>query len=114
MGASRINFGGYMPAEIRFRASRNVIVEGTGEPSTQEKFYDIYNAPGEVVKEMLTSSEPIIVYNNWLDTLCEPYEKHDPKYLKDLLRAANECERQLDRWLSLMKKEGYTIDVVEL
>jgi hypothetical protein len=100
--------------ELRFRASRDVTVDATGEHSVQVKYYDIYNAPGEIVKEMLASNEPVIVYKNWLKSICEPDERYDTKYLDDLKDAVGDRIRQLDAWIVLMEKEGYTIDVVEL
>jgi hypothetical protein len=106
---------------IHILASRNVIVEKTGEKSVQEEYFDEWQTPTKVSYEIEKSDNPIQAYKDWVMSISEDTEF--PVFADDDIfgergqigtKTVNYGEyhiEQLNEWIEVYQNAGYEISV---
>jgi hypothetical protein len=106
---------------IHILASRNVIVEKTGEKSVQEEYFDEWQTPTKVSYEIEKSDNPIQAYKDWVMSISRDEEvtvyaeddilnEGEPIGTKTVNYGEYHIE-QLNEWIEVYKNAGYEISV---
>lgn len=113
-----------MSMNIHITAVRDIIVSSTGEHSQQSEWFDCWQTPTEVSYTISRSENPVDCYKKWVQSVSTTrdipiYEDDDIFGEKDVIgyekyNPADDHIKELDDWINIHKKSGYTIEVIIL
>lgn len=113
-----------MSTNFHISASRNIVVTKTGVYDTQYCNYQTWQTNTKTTREILKSTDPVAAYKSWVMSISQDesvpiYNVDDPlgdfsqvKY-KIVNGGTQEC-KNLDKWISEVKYQGYELDFYSL
>lgn len=109
-----------MSTNIHFSASREIKVIKTGKIETQTIYFDEWQTPTRVTREIMESANPMQAYKDWILRECsrdeeiliyaddDIWNEHEP-IGKEIYNDGKDHVARFEEWLAMCETEGYTV-----
>lgn len=113
-----------MSMNIKFFATREVLVIKTNQRSTQKIEFDVWQTPTEITYDIMESQVPTEAYKAWVMSISQDEEDifagdmfadlrkifaEDAPVGKRVYNAGKEHVAKFDEWVTQCEESGYTI-----